>query len=383
MLAPIHFCHRQVDLFGTAAPLSVASTPEIDAALAAAAPVFIGVSGGKDSQALSYRAIAYLDEIGHSGSRYLIHADLGRIEWRESLPVCERLARRTGLELIVVRRRAGGLIERWLSRWEANCRRYRQLACVTLVMPWSSAVWRLCTSELKTAQIASEIRRRHPTGRVISAIGIRREESASRARRQVSSVEPKLSRKTGDGFAWNPIIEWTRDEVVRYVAGAGDYLHEAYTRYQTTRVSCTFCVLASLHDLQCATRCEENAAVYRELVDLEIRSTFSFQSNRWLGDVAPDLLDAGTRAALSEARERAAARAAAEASISRHMLFEKGRPSAVPTREDANRLATARRAVSDAVRIPVDYVDADAIIDRYRTLLCDASMPEPVNEEVS
>ncbi|TXG82789.1 MAG: hypothetical protein E6R14_06465 [Thermomicrobiales bacterium] len=369
MLAPIHFVRHQVDLFDNSGALSIASSPEIELALAAAAPVFIGVSGGKDSQALSYRTIAYLDEVGHSGYRYLIHADLGRIEWRESLPVCERIARRTGLELIVVRRRAGGLIERWQSRWEANCRRYQNLDCVTLVMPWSSAVWRLCTSELKTAQIASEIRRRHPTGSVISATGIRREESPSRARRPVSCQEPKLSRKTGAGYAWNPILEWTRDEVLHYVGEAGDSLHEAYTRYQSTRVSCTFCVLASLHDLRSATLCADNVPVYRELVDLEIRSTYSFQNTRWLGDVSPDLLDAGMRAALAEAKERAAARASAEASIPRHMMFEKGRPSAIPSREDATRLAVARRAVSEAVGISAGYTEPDEVIERYRLLM--------------
>lgn len=39
-----------------------------------------------------------------------------------------------------------------------------------------------------------------------------------------------------------------------------------------------------------------------------IRSTFSFQSGEWLGDVAPTLLDAGTRQRLIEAKGRALAR---------------------------------------------------------------------------
>lgn len=109
------------------------------------APVFVGVSGGKDSQALAYRVQAHLDAIGHAGVRALIHADLGRIEWRDSAPVCERLAERLGWELLTVRRPVGDMLDRWRSRWAANVERYRALSCVKLIMPWSSASHRFCT----------------------------------------------------------------------------------------------------------------------------------------------------------------------------------------------------------------------------------------------
>lgn len=123
----------------------VARDPLVDTALAGHAPVYVGVSGGKDSQALAYRVQAHLDEIGHAGPRALIHSDLGRIEWRDSAPVCERLAERLGWELITVRRPAGDMVDRWLSRWAANLERYRTLSCVKLIMPWSSAAQRFCT----------------------------------------------------------------------------------------------------------------------------------------------------------------------------------------------------------------------------------------------
>ena len=69
-------------------------------------------------------------------------------------------------------------------------------------------------------------------------------------------------------------------------------LHEAYTVYGSSRVSCCFCILGSLGDLMAAARCGANHEVYRALVRLETMSTFAFQSTRWLGDVAPHLLDA-------------------------------------------------------------------------------------------
>src|SRR5271167_998058 len=60
--------------------------------LAAGAPVAIGVSGGKDSCAAAIATVEHLRAIGHRGEVVLVHADLGRVEWSDSLPTCERLA---------------------------------------------------------------------------------------------------------------------------------------------------------------------------------------------------------------------------------------------------------------------------------------------------
>ena len=65
----------QPDLFADPegqARFEVATTPEIQSALDHQAPVFIGVSGGKDSQALAYRLCDHLDKRGHAGPRLLI-----------------------------------------------------------------------------------------------------------------------------------------------------------------------------------------------------------------------------------------------------------------------------------------------------------------------
>ena len=140
MERPIKFVTRvkpdtplAVDLFGLghdAARFEIERSNEVDLAIAAQAPVFIGVSGRRDSQALAYRGCDHLDDAGDSGARLLIHSDLGRVEWRDSLPVCERLAQRLGVDLVVVRRKAGDMIDRWRSRWTANVARYANVECV-------------------------------------------------------------------------------------------------------------------------------------------------------------------------------------------------------------------------------------------------------------
>ncbi|PND30342.1 hypothetical protein C1I89_29925 [Achromobacter pulmonis] len=366
-------------LSGVAAParFGIALDPMIDLALAGHAPVYVGVSGGKDSQALAYRVREHLDAIGHVGVRALIHADLGRIEWRDSAPVCERLAERLGWELVTVRRPAGDMVDRWLSRWAANIERYRTLSCVKLIMPWSSAAQRFCTSEMKPQIIARAIRARHPGGPVVSAVGLRRDESAARARRPVAKQDAGLTRVRGVGLAWNAILHWPRQDVLDYIAQCGGVLHEAYRIYGSTRVSCAFCVLASRGDLRASARCEDNAAVYRELVELETRSTFSFQPGHWLGDVAPELLTAELRSQLVEAKERAALRQAAEMEIPAHLLYEAGWPTCLPTPAEARHLASVRRRVAEAVGIAADCLDGEAVQARYAALMQEHAQRRP------
>lgn len=126
---------------------------EIAEMIAADAVIAFGVSGGKDSDAMALATSRFLDQVRHAGPRVLIHADLGEIEHADSLPQCRRLAERLGLELVVVRRKKGGMIERWRQRWRDNVARYVNLSCITLIPPWSSSALRFCTSEMKIAPI--------------------------------------------------------------------------------------------------------------------------------------------------------------------------------------------------------------------------------------
>ena len=365
----------QLDLFGVAVHerYRIETGPELDVALAGGAPCFLGVSGGKDSQALAYRAVEHLDTIGHAGPRYLIHSDLGRVEWRSSLSVCERLAERTGLELVVVRRQAGDLMDRWLGRWAANVSRYAQLECVKLILPWSTPKQRFCQSELKGAVLSSAVRKRFPKGDVISATGIRREESASRAKMAVWKPDERTMRKSGFGHVWNPLMGWTRSDVLDYIRKRGDVLHVAYTIFQASRVSCAFCIMSTERDLAAAARCADNQDIYREMVDLEICSTFSFQGTRWLGDVAPHLLDANRREGLVQAKERAAAREAAECVLPPHLLFKKGWPTVMPSPSEADLIAKVRRDVASAVGLEVFHTPGEEVLKRYSQLMAIAT----------
>ncbi|MEY2336304.1 phosphoadenosine phosphosulfate reductase domain-containing protein [Acidithiobacillus ferrianus] len=347
----------------------VAVTPEVSALLEQNAVVAIGVSGGKDSDACAIAVSRYLDQIRHQGPRVLVHSDLGRIEWADSLPSCERLAARLGWELMVVRRNAGDMMDRWLGRWANNVRRYNDLSCVKIILPWSTPSMRFCTSEMKVTVITSALKKRFPGQHIINAAGIRRQESENRRRMPVSSLQPKLQRKGLAGINWNPIIEWPVEDVFATIESAGLRLHEAYTIYGASRVSCPWCIMSSANDLQAAAGCAGNHEVYREMVELEIDSTFAFQGSRYLGDTAPHLLTESARMRLAEAKRKALERQKAEAMIPKHLLYKAGWPEVVPSVAEAELIAGVRSQVARLLNLDAGFLTGKTVRARYADLI--------------
>ena len=343
---------------------SISILPPIANLLEQGAAVAIGVSGGKDSQAAAMATFEYLDRIGHSGPRLLIHADLGSVEWAASLPTCEQLSDRLGAELIVVRRKQGGLMDRWESRWRSNVARYESLSTVTLVPCWSTPAMRFCTSEMKTSKIHAELKRRFSRLPIISVTGVRREESPRRARAEIFDHKP------GERiWTWRPILDWSEAEVFSSLDFWGIEPHPAYRRFGLTRVSCRFCIMSSLPDLVAAAAQPEAHDLYRQMVGLECRSTFAFQSSRWLGDIAPHRLEPRIRDLLAMAKERADRRREAERRLTKPMLYVKGWPTRMLSDGEADLLAEVRSQVSTMLGFRARHVGRASIHARYAELL--------------
>ena len=350
-------------------PQGFTITPEIEHLLAQDPVVAVSISGGKDSQACALAVQEHLDRIGHTGVRCLVHCDLGRVEWKQSIDKCEEIAKELGWELIILKRNAGDMMDRWLVRWRNNVARYQDLSCVQLILPWSTPSMRFCTSEGKTQLSASALRKRFPGQNVVNVTGIRRQESANRSKMPVSKDDPKIVNKGGVGATWNAIIDWSIDDVFHIIERRGLRLHEAYTTYGMTRVSCAFCIMSSGPDMRASTDCPDNHQIYREMVELEATSTFAFQSNKWLADVRPDLLGEELVMKVARAKSAAQQRQAAEARIPKSLLYTKGWPSGLPTLADAQLLADVRCEVAEAVGIDIQYRDADSVLRRYQQLL--------------
>lgn len=157
-------------------------------------------------------------------------------------------------------------------------------------------------------------------------------------------------------------------------------LHEAYVRYNMTRVSCSFCIMASHADLVASATCETNQAAYREMVGLEIASGFSFQSNRWLGDVAPHLLADADIARLDAAKRMAKVRSALESQIPPSLRFESQYPVAMPTLADAQLLAEIRIGVSEAQGFRKTYTTGHEVLERYEELIVKRDSRKPTEQ---
>jgi 3'-phosphoadenosine 5'-phosphosulfate sulfotransferase (PAPS reductase)/FAD synthetase len=352
----------------------VATDDAIEAAIRDHAWFVFNLSGGKDSTATAKAAMLHLDAAGHPRDRRIaIHADLGRAEWKSTAETVERCAVALGLPLIVVRREAGDMVARWESRFANGKARYTELRTYNLIGPWSSASLRFCTSELKAQVIGPYLARRFAGQRIVQVIGIRREESTGRKTTPISKPDERFAKPGNRAgtwmMLWHPGVDWLTEEVFDCHNRHALPLHEAYTAYGSGRLSCAFCILASIADLRAAASAAGNLDLYQHLVAMEANSTFSFQPDRWLGDVAPSLLSPGLAADLIVGKMRAAERQATEAAMPAGLRYVKGWPVREPTFDEAVQIVAARRTILAHHGLPVTYDQPYMVIDRFAELM--------------
>ena len=212
----------------------------------------VNTSGGKDSQAMTIM----LSRIVPPDQLLLIHAPLGDIEWpgaiehiRDTLPA--------GAPLILASVASGkSLLEQIEERGRFPDSRRR-----------------FCTSDHKRTPIERELRRylkRNPhfNGRIVNCLGIRADESRNRAQRPPWSFNARNSKAGRTWFDWLPIHPLSTADVFSTIRAAGQNPHWVYDAGMT-RMSCSFCILASRADLRRAA--ELRPLLYRTYADLERR----------------------------------------------------------------------------------------------------------------
>ena len=209
-------------------------------------------SGGKDSQAMT----AYVRQLVPADQIVGIHSHLEGVEWDG---VIEHIESTIGdLELHVVR----------ASKTFFEMVEHRQM--------WPSPQYRQCTSDLKRGPIEKKIRHLlNDRGQhlVVNCMGLRAEESSSRAKRPVLKLNQRNSKAGREWYDWLPIHAWTVEQVFETIRLAGQTPHWAYAAGMT-RLSCMFCIMASRDDLATAARL--NPAAYRRYVETEKRLDHTF-----------------------------------------------------------------------------------------------------------
>jgi 3'-phosphoadenosine 5'-phosphosulfate sulfotransferase (PAPS reductase)/FAD synthetase len=258
------------------------------------AALVLNVSGGKDSDAMCHHLLERRQIEGWSGEVVMLHADLGaRVEWQQTPDYVQHLAQRKGVPLHIVRWTDGDLIDRIWQRYYKDPSR----PC------WPSAQMRYCTADLKRGPISRELRRLFPSGNVICAMGLRAQESQTRARRLTFTLRTDSSAPTKGRFVydWLPIHDWMETDVWDCIRRYGNIHHEAYS-LGNSRLSCALCVLASLKDL--INGAVHNPDTYREYCRIEAVTGYSFRKDFWLSDLKPELLPESTLIAVRDHKRK-------------------------------------------------------------------------------
>lgn len=274
------------------AAISCSSDPIqlIYTALAMGARLYANISGGKDGQAMS-RVLRN----NHIPIEGFMHCDLGRVEWPESMPMCQKMRDLYLRPLYIIKRSDGqDLIDRWQNRLEKLRGTGKPF--------WSSKAHRYCTSDMK--RDPSDIFYRNcGNNLIIDAQGIRAEESPDRQTRNPLTVRPRSSSSFYNNMTaaealanyrpdkrlvltWYPIFNFTLEEVWQTERMSTALLNEAraiYKRsgtvphwwpfhpayvYGNDRVSCTICPIASKNDMKNGAK--YNPALKRHMIGMEI-----------------------------------------------------------------------------------------------------------------
>ncbi|MCY4396911.1 MAG: phosphoadenosine phosphosulfate reductase family protein [Rhodospirillaceae bacterium] len=235
--------------------------PECREMIRAGALVVINHSGGKDSQTMTI----LLSRLVPHDQLIVVHAPLGEVEWPGTIEHIENTIP-PGVPLVMAPVASGKTL---LERIEERGR-----------FPSKSA--RFCTSDLKRGPIERELRRylkAHPRfeGRLVNALGIRRDESRDRARRIPWRRNERMSVAGREVFDWLPVFELKTEDVFRVIAEAGQSPHPVYS-FGLTRCSCSFCIFASRSDLRRAA--ELRPELYAKYAQLERRIAHTLSPTR-------------------------------------------------------------------------------------------------------
>lgn len=298
--------------------MNIAVPAIIQDALQDGATLAISISGGKDSQAMLYAVMDARAQANWPGHIYAVHAHLGRMEWPQTMGHCQVICNEVGLELIVVERPQGDLLQEMQDRMEklrgtgkphfpSATNRYctadqkrSQIDKVLRAAPFPDSKNRYCTSHHKTNQIDKDLRHHQL---VISVEGIRADESHARAKKPAWEHRKQICTRTRTAFTWRPLLQWSEEDVWAqlgtsrkdlerrqelYRQGQGKEAFEGWRGHPAyvmgnQRLSCAICVLASRNDI--TNGAKHNPDLYKALVAMEEESGFSFRQDLRLGEL--------------------------------------------------------------------------------------------------
>jgi 3'-phosphoadenosine 5'-phosphosulfate sulfotransferase (PAPS reductase)/FAD synthetase len=233
--------------------------------------ILVASSAGKDSQAMLDYVAELARTAGVQDRVTVLHNDLGEVEWPGTAELAREQAEHYGYRFEMRHRTQGLLLEQIEARGK-----------------WPSSQARYCTSDQKRGparklitQLVGELGLDRQA-RVLYCLGLRAEESSGRAKKPVLAVDASASSGVREVTTWHPILHWAEEQVWARIKASGVRHHWAYDRGMK-RLSCSFCVLASREDLECAARLRPDLAA--KYVALEARMGHQFKADLSIAEV--------------------------------------------------------------------------------------------------
>lgn len=219
----------------------------------------INFSGGKDSSAM----LAYLCEKYPDVKKHVVFANTGW-EHADAVEWCKKIVAMFGLELHEVQSTTKTFLTMVEKRGKFPAMKQRQ-----------------CTSDLKRDPINKWIKQNITDPVVINCIGIRAEESASRAKKKVLSRNKRETNSKRTMWDYNPILDWSEARVRAYLVEKGISLHPCYQYLR--RFSCRVCIFMTAHDLRQVQ--QHDPAAIKIISDLEEKIQFSMKPEGYIKDI--------------------------------------------------------------------------------------------------
>ena len=237
--------------------------------------VIINSSGGKDSLCAVWEVDRLAKEQNYPIEKIVVsHQDLGEMEWKGTKDLVEKQSNLFGLKTYYSKRRDK-------NGYEENLLEY-----VERRGKWPSNKQRYCTSDFKRGpggRVVTALTKEMGVCKVLYVFGFRKDESPSRAKKEILKPNKQLTTKKRIVHDWLPIHEWNVNKVWDVIKLNSLPYHPAYN-LGMPRLSCVFCIFSPFDALVVAGKA--NPELLNEYVEVErkikhtFRDKFSIESVR-------------------------------------------------------------------------------------------------------
>jgi 3'-phosphoadenosine 5'-phosphosulfate sulfotransferase (PAPS reductase)/FAD synthetase len=234
--------------------------------------VIVNSSGGKDSICALFEILRLADRDGFPKDKIIVsHQDLGESEWQGTKELVQKQSDHFGLHTeYSMRRDKNGHNETFL---EYTLRRKM----------WPSNGQRWCTSDFKRgpgARVVTRVTKGMGECNVLYVFGFRKEESPSRKKKEVLTVNKMLTTNKRKVDEFLPIHDWDTKKVWDTIKGNKLPYHFAYD-LGMPRLSCVFCIFSPFDALVVAGRANpellDKYIEVEKVIDHTFRDKFSLQ----------------------------------------------------------------------------------------------------------